>query len=180
MVKDSAGLALASLDSSVQLARTSLDNYNDLQRAFLELKSRSSFLEVQLKKVKADAEKITAPELKEETSKNILTEDAIFERITKELSALEPTVDRLKKRAEALETMIEQKPAPEKSKEEQTMSTMKLSLSILKTLVDCQKDYFRVLRQLAIVRFYVETLENLLSGEISRDEAEKALRSRRR
>ncbi|MGC8601666.1 MAG: hypothetical protein ACP5LS_04505 [Thermoprotei archaeon] len=179
MTKDIAGLALASLDSSVQLARTSLDNYNDLQRAFAEIKSRISFLEVQIRKIKSDTEKITVRELKEEANKNISLEEAIFKRAEKEIMALEPTVNRLRERSASVDSMIQQKPTTQKSKQEQTMLTMKLSLSILKALVACQRDYFYVLRRLAIIRFYVETLENLISGELPRDEAEKALRSKK-
>lgn len=178
MVKDAAGLAEESLNNSRELARSVLDNLNDLSSAAQELKSRVSFIQVQVQKAKADAEKLADEELKAEIIKGTEREQVWLSKVTSLLSKVDALMGHAKEKSSEVEKIIATTPAG-KDKEERVISTMNLSLELLKRVTSIQKDYLACLRYLALVRFYVETLEDLLAGEVTAAEAEKNLRRNR-
>jgi len=177
MTKDAAGLAAQSLSNSTELARATLDNSNDLMKAASEISSRISFIGVQIEKAKADAEKITDLEVKAEVAKNLEVEQDLFNRASSRLEKLNALLQRLKKEGEMLEAELSKKPEG-KNREEQAMSTMRLSLDLMKGIIACERDYLKASRELALVRFHVETLEDLIAGEITFKDARRALKSR--
>jgi len=176
MGKDATGLATQSLNSSAELARAILDNINDLQKAASELSSRISYTSVQLAKAKADAEKISDKEVRQEALKNYEAEEAYFKIAKSKLDSTNVILSELKGISSALDVEMSKK-ADKKSREEQVISIMKQSLRILNGIIKAQKDYFKALRELDLIRFYVETLENLIAGEINVKDAQKALRT---
>jgi|GEM_PF-2451262 len=178
MAKDAYSLAQESLQKSQELARISSDNYLGLSQAESELSSRLSFMKVQIQKNHEAAQK-SSGELRAELEKTNSTADALYSAGTEKLQELDRELMKLKECTSSLEEEMGKRPQA-KGKEQATLEAMKLSLSIMKTLLRCQAAYMKLLERLGVLRSYVETLEDLTSGEINWKEAQRLLPKEKR